>query len=372
MAPYYPPPDPQTLLPPILACLPSAFASRRPPPALFPLLSPILRQRVRLLSETSSGSSDSSDSSWLSFLCWESYDASELTSIVEKADFEPHPVSGEVELGEISRPQYRRLDEETLQSMLKVQDMGLSVVFLWCTEDQEGGKDGWRVSEVLPLNTTFDRTSRPWSSSVDEAEDELRESYLFSRSESQNGVSHASLNGSKSQAATDDTDDDYWARYDQTPSQTPGDEPSSFQSSRPKDESADEDYFSRYARVQPAMDNDDPSAKKENRTLLEPNGGLRCLEDPSGAHRDEFESHQNEAENRIIHTRPSSSSSSAVVSHLEKSAGSQSHAEFAVQQHISTSMKSLFRLARGAGIDKVEFERLVKTELEAMCMMEDD
>ena len=366
MAPYFPPPDPHALLHPILACLPSAFASRRPPPALFPLLSPILRQRVRLLSETSS---DSSDSSWLPFLCWESNDASELTSIVEMADFEPHPVSGEVELGEISRPQYRRLDEETLQSILKVLDMGLSVVFLWCTGDQEGGKDGWRVSEVRPLDTNSDRTSRPWSDSVDEADDGLRESYLSGRDEPQNELSKGSFNGSKSQAVVNDADDDYWARYDQTPSQTPSDEP---RSSRPKDESTDADYFARYARVQPAMDNNDPSEETENRTLLEPNGDLLSLQGRRDPPKIVSKGPQDEAEDGIIHTRPSSSNSSAIVSHLENSADKQFRAEFAIQQHISTSTKSLFRLARGAGIDKSEFERLVKTELEVMCMMEDD
>ena len=35
-------------------------------------------------------------------------------------------------------------------------------------------------------------------------------------------------------------------------------------------------------------------------------------------------------------------------------------------------MKSLYRLARVAGIEKEEFERLVRTELECLGLMDDD
>ncbi|KAL9032118.1 MAG: hypothetical protein Q9180_006688, partial [Flavoplaca navasiana] len=74
-----PPPAAETLLPPLLACLPTAFASTRPPPALLPLLSPILRQRVQLLSGSTSSPSDS----WLTKLTWDPTKAEGLAPVVE-------------------------------------------------------------------------------------------------------------------------------------------------------------------------------------------------------------------------------------------------------------------------------------------------
>ena len=50
----------------------------------------------------------------------------------------------------------------------------------------------------------------------------------------------------------------------------------------------------------------------------------------------------------------------------------QSVAEIAIRQHISTSMKSLFRLARGSGIERDEFESLIQTELDTLGMLAED
>lgn len=60
------------------------------------------------------------------------------------------------------------------------------------------------------------------------------------------------------------------------------------------------------------------------------------------------------------------------VSVLENSAAAQLRAEVSVKQHISTTIKSLFRLARVSGIARKEFERIVKTELEILEMVEDE
>ena len=43
-----------------------------------------------------------------------------------------------------------------------------------------------------------------------------------------------------------------------------------------------------------------------------------------------------------------------------------------IKQHISTDIKSLYRLARSAGIDREEFERIVKTELDVIGFMDND
>ena len=57
---------------------------------------------------------------------------------------------------------------------------------------------------------------------------------------------------------------------------------------------------------------------------------------------------------------------------LEREAESHSQAELAIKQHISTDLKSLFRLARTAGIDREEFERIVKRELDVLPLLEQD
>lgn len=45
--------------------------------------------------------------------------------------------------------------------------------------------------------------------------------------------------------------------------------------------------------------------------------------------------------------------------------------EFGVKQHVSRSVKSLYMLARASGIDRQEFERLVRTELDMLGLMEE-
>ena len=47
-------------------------------------------------------------------------------------------------------------------------------------------------------------------------------------------------------------------------------------------------------------------------------------------------------------------------------------AQLAIQQHISTDIKSLFRLAKSSGMERRDFERLVKRELEVLQLLEQD
>ena len=374
MAPYIPPPDSSSLIPPLLACLPTAFVSTRPPPALLPLLSPILRQRVRLLFDHSS---QSSGSSWLPLLCWDSKEASELASIVESGTFEPHPVSGEVEFGDVGVAKYRYLDQETLQSKLDLSDMGLLVIYLWCEEDEEGGGRGWRASEIKPFKAHSEEIARPWWTSMIEAKEKSREPTPQLLHGQKSPYKHVT---SMETAVQDegDNDDDYWARYDSTPSRTPG--PSIPAASIARQvhghhirTTSEDEYFAQYAQVQPEMDNDDPTTKREEIGESSLNG--TSVFSPVGTVKN-GQDQQTEDPNRhfsdtLVHTRPSSSSSS-VVAQLEQTAESHSHAEVAIQQHISTTMKSLYRLARGAGIDKVEFERIIHTELETLSMLDEE
>ena len=382
-----PPPAPHSLLPPLLACLPTAFASTRPPPVLLPLLSPILRQRVQLLSDSASSPSDS----WLTKLSWDSAKAESLASIVEGEAFELHPVSNEIEFDDVHVAGYRRLDEETLQSRVEIKDLGLTVIYLWCVGDEAGGGDGWRVAEVLPLEGR-DGTPSAWSDTIGEA-DEACQGNKASQTPAKAASSRSSTvvaNGVHSDPVDgEDDDDDYWAQYDNAPTSTPGPQPSpappaSTRALRHGRTASEAEYFSQYADVQPEMDNDDPSTDKNLIGKSSLNGNvITSASDPTPqpppvavSTRKDLDS---SAEIPVLspttttteHPRPQTSSSdagssSAVVGKLEGSATLQSQTELAVRQHIASTMKSLYRLARSTGMGMPEFEGTIKTELEVL------
>lgn len=378
MAQDFSPADPRSLLPPLLACLPTALVSPRPPPALLPLLSPILRQRVQLLSATAGPSE-----SWLPLLCWEPEHASKLASIVESSAFEPHPVSGEIEYGDAGNLKYRRLDEETLQSQVTLHELGIVIVYLWCEGDQEGGGSGWRVSELSPAEGISTLEPQEWSNTIDEANARAKRALVTNgvgdgRTSLSNGGTHEDENEDSGD------DDDYWAQYDHTPSRTPATNhsPAPLDHSNAVNDnrtSSDTDYYAQYAQVQPAMDNHDPSEDLSGigPTSLDGNT-MTAATSRLGAEASKgtvaLPSLDNtDIPSTIVHTRPSSSSSASdTVARLEDSAASQSHAEIAIHQHISSSLKNLFRLARATGIEREEFERLVRTELDTLGLMTED
>lgn len=388
MVEYIPPPDPRTLLPPLLACLPAAFASPRPPPALLPLLSPILRQRVQLLNSSSSDS-------WLRLLYWDSAKAERLQSIVENTTFEPHPVSGEIEITEDIPVKYRRFDEETLRSRASLPEYNLTVWYVWCGGDQEGGGPGWRVAQLLPQEEETDSNDpdneKTWSESIADANVHARERML---EEAMRTAEQGSAVGLKEEKLEDDNDeDDYWAQYDATPARTPAVKDTSGLGPLPTNgqTGTDDSYFSRYADVQPAMDNDDPSADKNEVGESSLNGDVLAnilrrqseslhaeqAQDArahtNGFHKEEDTS-MKEASETLNHPRPSSASSngSHTVAKLEQSAESQSASEIGVKQHISTNIKSMFRLAKSTGMSRAEFDSLIKRELEVLCIADDE
>jgi hypothetical protein len=57
---------------------------------------------------------------------------------------------------------------------------------------------------------------------------------------------------------------------------------------------------------------------------------------------------------------------------MSSQGGSSDRVLTAVKQHISTDIKSLFRLAKASGMDRAEFERVVRTELDVLGFMEED
>ncbi|KIM97664.1 hypothetical protein OIDMADRAFT_167688 [Oidiodendron maius Zn] len=380
------PPSLEQLLVPLLATLPSAAVSPQPPAVLLPLLSPILRQRVQLLS-----SADGDP--WLPLLCYDAAKVPGLVKVAKDESLEPHPVSGEVEVDWEAQVEtkYRRLDEETLQALVTLQDLGLSVKLVWCVNDEAGGGDGWKIGEV----GVTDKTNTPWGEpSILTAES------AFRTLTAEEPITHLNANSISlhTPAEDEDEDDDYWAQYDKTPGHTPAPKASPAPAARL--DSADEDsYYAQYATVQPAMDNHDPDEAKQNgdvETSLGRDEITRELQSSLSPQNPDFGEPQapwsedphyingihngngNGEANGLAHPRPSSSQSSSgsdTVARLEKRAAQNSardQSEIGIKQHISSSMKSLYRLAKVGGIDRDEFERLIRTELECLALMDED
>ena len=378
------PPQKERLLSPLLASLPAAAVSPSPPTALLPLLSPILRQRVQLLSGASSNP-------WLPLLCYDSAKTSQLESAVRNERLEPHPVSGEVEVDWESEVhvKYKRVDEETLQALASLVDLGLSVRLVWCVNDEVGGGDGWRIGEVGVL----DGSDASWGvSSISAAEESFESRTHFNTTTTLHGTNGERL---YTPEEDEDDDDDYWAQYDKTPG---GNTPAPKEdSSRPApltstEPTTDEDsYYAQYASVQPAMDNHDPEEAKQNgevesslgknditrelRSNLSPDHSTELSETSAAWSEHPYTNDVGGEVNPLVQPRPSSStgsSGSETVERLERQAAGRDQSETGIKQHIGTSIKSLWRLAKVSGIERTEFERLVRTELDCLSLMDED
>ncbi|WEW58466.1 hypothetical protein PRK78_003934 [Emydomyces testavorans] len=374
MVEYIPAPEPRSLLPPLLACLPAGFASPRPPPALLPLLSPILRQRVQLLSSISSSSSDS----WIRLLCWNPSRGEQIERIVGEASFEPHPVSGEIEIPDDVVPRYKRVDPETLRAHFPLTDYNLVVVYVWCPEDEEGGGPGWRVTEILHADSLQDET-HTWTLSIGEA-NELRQKTIL-REALKHAEDEAQLINEQSDDGGDEDDDHYWAQYDDNLGRTPmrKDSPAlnnpRLDAAKQHQEASDASYYSRYNEVQPAMDNDDPSVHRNEIGHSSPSGDA-----VGNILRQQIEQIINQngfprpppaidiSALGLSHPRPQSASSrgSDAVLRLEQTAENQSTSELGVRDHISSNIRSLYRLARCTGVSGEEFRNLVQRELDRL------
>ncbi|RFU33561.1 hypothetical protein B7463_g2780, partial [Scytalidium lignicola] len=421
------PPAPDRLLRPLLAALPAATVSHQPPGAILPFLSPILRQRVQLLSATASEKTP-----WLPLLYYDDAKAGKLEHVVANDRLQPHPVSGEVEIDweDEVELKYRRLDAETLQALAAIRDLQLGVRLVYCVGDQEGGGDGWRIGEVNVLDAL--EQSGWHHDNIDSCEaafQNIEKQQIESYIRIPNGINGYSSNGNpangygdKVEEEDEDDDGDYWAQYDNTPSRTPAPKHSpapnirngntfsnngylsEFQSQVPGPQDDEDSYYAQYASVQAAMDNHDPDEAQQTRDVETSLGrdevahellqNLNSIPDPlpvpalhsSDPILSQFTNgHANgrskeEGTNPILQPRPASSTPSTgsdTVARLEREAAASSssasaeQSEMAIKQHISTSLKSLYRLAKVGGIDREEFERLVRTELDLLGMMED-
>ena len=302
--------------------------------------------------------------------------------IVSESDaFELHPVSGEIDFGDVEDISYKRLDEETLQAKVIVTDLGLIIIYLWCEGDQEGGGSGWRVSEVRPIKGDTEMAVSNWCPTMAEADEKAKENMMEEAirqgedTSAMHGMDNDNIGIEDQQEDDDEDDDDYWAQYDKTP----GTQRSQSALSNPTKHmrtTSDAEYFDRYAQVQPEMDNDDPSGDRGaigGSTLkgdVMASSMRNASELDKGPPQDTYA--LSSADEGISQPTASPSAGPAAVSRLEESAESQSIAEVAVKQHVSTSVKSLFRLCRSSGMERSDFDRMVRIELETLSMMEED
>ncbi|KAI0136609.1 hypothetical protein BJ170DRAFT_602388 [Xylariales sp. AK1849] len=374
-------PDLRGILGPVLPSLPPAALAAQPSEDVLPLLSPILRQRVQLLSS-------SSTEPWIRFLCYDTAKAAKLAEIAQSDRLEPHPVSGEIEVDwdYDTEIRYRRVDQETLQALVVLKDKELAFQLVYCTGDS-AGEDGWRVGEVTVADNASPYSSFGGVSSIAEADRQFKAAKESRSKKTPTAPSNGAFSA-LNQAVDEGDDDDYWARYDATPARTPANNVSPApRSTQARGATAEDDYYAQYDSVQPAMDNHDPdeevnmpdaapplglarpTARRPNGTsdeeleLNETNGAWTLAEPPRSP---SVNSRRSDDPN-LVHPRPASSASSnASVARLEAAAEN-----FGVQQHISRSVKSLFMLARASGIDREEFEAIVKRELDMLGLMED-
>jgi hypothetical protein len=329
------------LLPPLLTQLLTASTLPQPPPSLLPLLAPILRNRIKLLASTGE--------SWIPLLTWNSKNGSELASHIATLDATPHPSSGELEVGEVIQRGIQRLDEETLKASAELAEWGLVVVWVWSTNDPEGEDDGWRVLDVHTVSSADDDSSK-WHSTVAEAE------AAFASSRSSGGRTLAPAAAAAPVTQDNDDDDDYWNMYDRSSAATPA----AREVANPPTE---DEYFSQYAEVEPALDYS-PHNRQDPGLSYSPDTHTTVSTPPTTT----SSSYPHHA------PRPDSNPLSLykVAERLEESANHQVQVEVAVKQHISTSVKSMYRLAKAAGIGRDEFEALMHTEIELLSMMDDD
>ncbi|KAI1112479.1 hypothetical protein F5Y14DRAFT_269884 [Nemania sp. NC0429] len=382
------PPDLQQAIGPLIPALRAAAASLQPSESVLPLLTPILRQRVHLLSFSSS------NDPWIRLLCYDVSKVPKLTKIAQSERLEPHPASGEVEIDwdYDAETRFRRLDEETLQAFVVITGLELGILLTYCTvEDGEG----WRVGEVTVADTPSPFSSFGGVSAIAEAERQFRESKQPKSTAVP--IVNPPLNNSQARGQEDeDDDDDYWAQYDATPgAKTPAAKRSPApQTTRAWNGSNEDDYYAQYDDVQPAMDNHDPDEEADvdvspplglasgatDATRNEPSDGEVAQNGIQGSWtlaeppRSSSPRSKSGDDPNLVHPLPrpaSSTGSHASVEKLEAAAALQEQNNFGVKQHVSRSIKSLFLLSQASGIDREEFERMVKTELDMLGLMED-
>lgn len=349
-------------------------------------------------------SNQRSENGWIPLLQWDPPRAAKLPDLVERIQLEPHPVSGEIEIDDVRPAKYRRLDEETLHSRLEVEQFELLPIFVWCEDDEHGQTGaGWKLAELRSIEDMDDGSQ--WYESVSEANNAAHEAantHTIAVPQ-HNGPSYGQTDFSIPADDEEEDDGSYWAAYDRTPGRTPAQKrspaPPAASSGRPRTQSELE-YFNQYGSVQPAMDGHDPDEEMPDMGESSLSGNAlgfgqhtqQQQHEPSPPYlqvdkpREQHDSAVATALTQSLHgeelsmPRPiSPTSSHGSIDRLEEQAAAMSsvsrdadRAQLGIKQHISTDIKSLFRLAKSAGMERAEFEEYVRRELEVLSLLEHD
>ncbi|KAK3113646.1 hypothetical protein LTR53_008859 [Teratosphaeriaceae sp. CCFEE 6253] len=353
-----------------------------------------------------STSTERTEHGWLPLLQWDAERAAKLPPVVDRILLEPHPVSGELELDDVRAAKYRRLDDETLHSRMEVEQFDLLPLFVWCENDEHGQTGaGWKLAELRTIEDVEDGAE--WFDSVSAANDAAStHSFAVPQTHSaSNG--HQPLATSADKEEEEEDDGSYWAAYDKTPGdRTPAQKrspapPTDTNTSRQRTQSELE-YFNRYGDVQPALDGHDPDEEMPDMGQSTLTGNAlnkeqarqpQPLQTQHLSVNDNHKPHDSAVATALTQSlsgadalsmpRPiSPTSSHGSVEHLEEQAEVMSasesrsngddRAQLGIKQHISTDLKSLFRLARSVGMERQEFKEVVKRELEVLSLLDRD
>lgn len=345
-------PDIHGLVPPLLACLSTASVSPQPPPALVSLLSPVLAQRLQLLSDDAQNGG-----TWPSLLCWDDSRAQVLSDVIKSTSLEPHPVSGEIEFQCEAGTLFRRLDDETLQAKVVLEEPPVKIIYVWCASSDVGAS-GWKVNGL---------------DVVDDAEDEGRSGWSAI-------LAQTDMASSTVPASTPDADDGYWDQYDAKLERTASNETPSGPSAPilgagPERTLSDDAFYAQYEDVEPALDDPDPPRSDDRQGLAQ---GRTPTTDQGTGHVPE----QLEIRDALDPSYPDPTSSSVGLNaKLDPTDGPESGGQPGslqpqgsappslvtvrdnVEEHIRHTIRNLRDLATAVGIRASEFEAIVKMEL---------
>ncbi|KAK6513681.1 hypothetical protein TWF506_008120 [Arthrobotrys conoides] len=427
-----PPPTLSSLLPAFLAQLPASFASPKPPPSLPPLLTPLTRSRLTHLSFGLT--TENSWLSLLTWSSTPS-DGQSLQEHLASQDYyflhQPPSPNTFVNKG-YRRLDSETLQCLISVSELEVVVLYQFVADDLVSEEGEIG-NAWKVHDVRLADDeeeVFLSAGQFWST-IDAAEEEFRNLPKYGGYYSYGNSNNNNPQQSYGQEADNDSDDDYWGRYDDEETESvAGDEdarpavthhqqqlqqPQSHvqiaasmlarrvlqEQTDEQQEEADkeeEEYYARYANVEPVLDNPTPTVSQTtgtegvdrrdsistNLTSTSTTFDAQTMSTPLTAftHPSTKVSPVMQAttlanhpavtsSNSHSHPKPEIATAKRVVAGLESAAEVHTHSEVAIQQHVSTSVKSLYRLWKAGGMDCEEFGRFLEREVEVLKVVDE-
>lgn len=260
---------------------------------------------------------------------------------------------------------------------MELLELGVEIIYMWIGNDPENEDDGWKIQDT---RLSEDREEQNWYISIGEAEQAFYDqasSYTPPLVQSSTSVS-APQRAAVAQEVEDD-DDDYWNMYDRTPARTP-------MLAEKQDTPSEGSYYARYSDVQPMLEPGPTSTSltginiplntQPSYSPLSTQTANTASTTPPAALSPTFAPHKDDCITVTYAPRPrsvtsSSSSTRESIARLEENAGRHIQNEVGIKQHISTTIKSLYRLSKVTGIQREEFERILQAEVAVLAMMDE-